>query len=159
MGITFVHQSICLSVNTWFKHFGSESMTWVVFNVQLSYFIHRCRMVRESYLYILQFKGQCHNGTLSTLLFWHDSWRLVCFDKWLSNCSHRCCMVRGRYLYNIRSGIQRSRSYQKSNFHSDRPSAGPFLTLTDFKFDTCHLKLKYCQVGNLAIIKTTIYCA
>ena len=45
--------------------------TWVVFNIQLSYFIHRCRMARGRYLFILGSKGQGHNRTLSTLWFWH----------------------------------------------------------------------------------------
>ena len=55
------------------QHFGSDTITWVVFNVQFSYFIHRCRMVRGRYLYILESKGQGHYGTLSTLWFWHDN--------------------------------------------------------------------------------------
>ena len=39
-------------------HFGSDTITSVVFNEQLSYFVHRCRMVRGRYLFILWFKGQ-----------------------------------------------------------------------------------------------------
>ena len=51
------------------QHFGSDTITLVVFKVQLSYFIHRCRMVRGRYLYIWCQKvtGQGHNVTLSTL--------------------------------------------------------------------------------------------
>ena len=32
------------------QHYGSDTITWVVFNIQLSYFINRCRMVRGRYL-------------------------------------------------------------------------------------------------------------
>ena len=71
IGIRFVCPSIHLSVR---QHFGSDTITWVVFMVQLSYFIHRCRMVRGRYLYILRSKGQGHNWTLSTLWFWHNNW-------------------------------------------------------------------------------------
>ena len=64
------------------QHFGSDTITWVVFNVQLLHFIQRCRMVRGRYLYIgagwqeedtYLFWVQGHNGTLSTLWFWHDN--------------------------------------------------------------------------------------
>ena len=43
----------------WHNNFGSDTITWVVFNVQLPYFIHRYRMARGRYLYILGSKGQC----------------------------------------------------------------------------------------------------
>ena len=43
------------------QHLGSDTITLVVFSVELSYFIHRCRMVRGRYLYILGSKGQSHN--------------------------------------------------------------------------------------------------
>ena len=53
--------------------FGSDTRTWVVLNVQLSYFIHRCRMLRGRYLYIFGSKGQGHNWTLSTVWFWQNN--------------------------------------------------------------------------------------
>ena len=40
IGIRFV----CLSVR---QHFGSDTITWVVFNVHLSFFIHRCEVKRS----------------------------------------------------------------------------------------------------------------
>ena len=55
------------------QYFGFDTITWVVFNVQLLYFIHRSKIVRGRYLYIFRSKGQCHNGTLSLLWFWHDN--------------------------------------------------------------------------------------
>ena len=36
------------------QHFGSDMITGGVFSAELSYFIHRCKMVRERYLYILR---------------------------------------------------------------------------------------------------------
>ena len=39
-----------------YQHFGSDTITLVVFNVQLSYFIHRCRMMREMYIVPLYFE-------------------------------------------------------------------------------------------------------
>ena len=58
-----------------FANTGSDTITWVVFNVQLSYFIHRCRIVRGRHLYIWgqKIKGQCQYGTLSTLSDWHNN--------------------------------------------------------------------------------------
>ena len=47
------------------QHFGSDTITWVFFNVQLSYSIHRCRMVRGRYLYILGSKGQRSRSQLN----------------------------------------------------------------------------------------------
>ena len=35
-------------------HASHGTITWVVFNMQLSDFIHRCRTVRERYLYCLE---------------------------------------------------------------------------------------------------------
>ena len=58
------------------------------------YIIHRWRMVRGRYLYILGAKGQEYNRTLSTLWFWHDK----VFNEQLSYFIHRCRMVRRRYL-------------------------------------------------------------
>ena len=39
------------------QHFGSDTINVVVFNAQLSYFIHRCRVARGRYLYMLGSKG------------------------------------------------------------------------------------------------------
>ena len=83
------------------QHFGSDTITGVVLNIQLSYFIHRCRMVSGRYLYILGSKGQGHNWTLSTLWFWHDNLSSfnVQLSYFISYFINRCRMVRGRYLY------------------------------------------------------------
>ena len=58
--IRWVHyrNQVCPSVDT------SDTITWLVFNLKLSYFIPWCRMARGRYLYILEFKGQGHNWTL-----------------------------------------------------------------------------------------------
>ena len=47
-----------------FQHIGSDTITSVGFDIHFSYFIHRCRMVRRRYLYILRsggskFKSYC----------------------------------------------------------------------------------------------------
>ena len=56
------------------QHFGSDTITWVlVFNVQLSYFMHRCRMARGRYLYMLGSKGHGDNRILSILWGWHNN--------------------------------------------------------------------------------------
>ena len=50
------------------QHFGFDTITWSVFNVHLSHFINRCRMIRGRYLCILGSKVQGHNWTLPTLV-------------------------------------------------------------------------------------------
>ena len=48
-----------VQVTTGLRHyFGSDTITcqWVVFNIQLSYLMHRCRMVRQRYLYLFGVK-------------------------------------------------------------------------------------------------------
>ena len=47
------------------QHFDSDTIALVVFNVQLSCFIHR----QEEDTYISLVKGKGHNETLSTLWF------------------------------------------------------------------------------------------
>ena len=39
------------------QHFGSDTIT-LVFNVQLLYFIHRCRIAREHHLFIVGSKSE-----------------------------------------------------------------------------------------------------
>ena len=103
IGNGFVRPSICLSVNT-----GSDTINWVVFNVQLSYFLHRCRMARGRYLYILGSKVK-----VTTELCQHfgsDMITWVVFNVQLSYLIHRRKMARVRYLYILGSKGLRSRS-------------------------------------------------
>ena len=72
-------------------------ITWVVFYVQLSYFIHRCRMVRGRYLYILGSKVKVTTELCQR--FGSDTITWVVFNVQLSYFIHRCRMVWERYLY------------------------------------------------------------
>ena len=119
-GYLYILGSKCQGHNGTFQHFGSGTITWVVFSIQLSYFIHICRMVRGRYLYILGSKGQGHNGTLSTLWDWHNN--LSSFQR--TDFIHRYRMVREMYLYILRSGGE---SYhQKITVIVTDPWRGPF---------------------------------
>ena len=61
------------------QYFDSDTITWVVFNRQLSYFIHTCRfniVTKDTYtVWDQKVKGQGHNWTLSILWLWHDNLR------------------------------------------------------------------------------------
>ena len=84
------------------QHFGSDTITWVLFNVQLWNFIHRCRMMRGKYLYILRAMVK-----VSTELCQHFGTEIitwVLFNIQLSYIIHRCRIVREIYLYILRSG-------------------------------------------------------
>ena len=79
------------------QHFDSDTITELVFNIHLSYFIHRCRMARGRYLYILRSKVK-----VTTELCQHFGSNTITglvFNVQLSYFIHKCRMVRGRYLY------------------------------------------------------------
>ena len=114
------------------QYFGSDAFTWEVFNVHLSYFIHtsRCMMVRGRYLYILRSKVKITDELCHYICSDKITW--VIFNKQLLHFIHSCWLVRGRYLYILRSGVKIQGHNQTSNYHSDKPLAGPFLTLSVF---------------------------
>ena len=76
------------------------------------YLIHRCRMTRGRYLYILGPK--INNWTLSTTSFWHNNLSSFWHTAFIYFI-HRCRTVRGRYLCIL--GVQRS--WSKTEFSSD----------------------------------------
>ena len=53
------------------QHFCSDTITGVVFNVQLSYFIHKSGWREKDTFLDIKVKGYGHKGTLSTLWFLH----------------------------------------------------------------------------------------
>ena len=101
-------------------------VTWVVFNIRLSYFIHRCRMWEEDTFTFFGPKVKVTNWTLSTLEFWHNNFSTnVVFNVQLPYFIHSCGMVRGRYLYSL---------WSKSHDHGDRL---PCWALPDFVSFLC----------------------
>ena len=72
------------------QHFGSDTITWVVFNVQPSYFIHRWRMMWSWGPKVKVTPKLCQN-------FGSDTITWVVFNVQLSYFIHRWRMVRGRY--------------------------------------------------------------
>ena len=84
-----------------FTSFGSDMITWACFNIQLSYFIHRCRMARGRYLYmyILGSKSQsptelCYNAfvlhsTYSFDILYMDAWCEEVWDQKVTGQRHK----------------------------------------------------------------------
>ena len=108
IGIRFVCPSVCLSVNI----LVSDTITWVIFNVQLSYFIHRCRMWEED---TYTFWGPKVKVTTELCQqFGSDMITLLVFNVQLSYFIHRWRMVKGRYLYIL--GSKGQRSWSQLNF-------------------------------------------
>ena len=85
------------------QHFGSDRNSWVVFNIQLSYSIHICKIMRGTSLH-----------EIDTYIFWSQKVRVtieichhlgsdtktwVVLNIQLSYLIHRCSMVRPRYLF------------------------------------------------------------
>ena len=101
VGIRFVRQSVR-------QHFGSYTITWVVLKVQLSYFIHRCRMAREdTYTF---WSPKVKVTTELRQHFGSDTITWVVFNVQFSYFIHRCRTARGRYLYILGRKGQRPRS-------------------------------------------------
>ena len=67
------------------KHFSSDIITYLVFDIQISYFIHRCRMARED---IYTFCGQKVNEQIHNQHFSSLTITEIVFSKQLSYFMH-----------------------------------------------------------------------
>ena len=97
IGIRFVRLSVRLSVRLYVclsvrQYFGSDTITWLVFKAELSYIIHRLRMIRVRHytFWSNEVKGQGRKWTLSTPWFWHNNLISLVFNIELSYFIHRC---------------------------------------------------------------------
>ena len=83
------------------KHFGSDTITWVVFNVQISY-IDPGWWEEDAYTFGIKRSRSQMNYCKH---FGSDTITWVVFNVQFSYFKHRCRMVRGTYLYILGSKV------------------------------------------------------
>ena len=100
-------------------------ITCIVFNIHLSYFIHRCRMVRERYLYIFGSKFKILNRYLSLTIL-HLCINHFCNNKCRAFIFHICIFFCGRTFLCPRHKMARGHLvFALSVIPSFRPSVLP----------------------------------
>ena len=109
------------------QHFGSYTITWVVFNIQISY-TDAGWWEEDTYTFWGQeVKDQGHNWTLSTLWFWVYNWsNFQHTDLIFHSCIDAGWWEKDTYTF-WDQGVQVHN--HKRNCHSDKLTAGPFWLL------------------------------
>ena len=138
------------------QHFGSDTITWVLFNIQLSYFIHRCRIVRRRYLYIFGSKVKVTMELCQH--FGSDTITSVIFNIQLSYFIHRCRMVRGRYLCILGSKFKVTSEYCQ-HFGSDTITWVVFNVRLSYFIHRCRMvKGRYLYILGSKVKVTSEHC-